>query len=926
MTFKKLLWSGVSAASLVLVAGAAFGQDSDTMETVVVSGVRASLATSLEIKKNATQFVDSIVSQDIGKLPDNTIIDAMQHITGVQVQHASGAGETGTFLIHGLPDIATTINGRQIFTTTGRTISLADIPAELLSRVDIHKSAEANDLEGGIAGLVNAQFRRPLDFDGAMVAGGLNGTYSSQAKHVDPDASLLLSDRWKTKVGDVGVLFDVSYNKRHYLDFDAFNYYFGNSATLGGVTAKTPETLGAISYPGSRERIGSNLSTQWRPTENTEVYAEVFYTRYRNNNEVNYLIGLPGKGTGVSALTTVTDPDGNTVMKSETASDLFQLTSNQSYRDKTDTVQVSTGASWTDEKLTLSTEVNITYSKYHRQGVILDTGVYVPLSFDTNYNNSGTPNITLADSSYESTLMDGASYHPTQFYDQWTRSSGSETDWKTDGSYTFGETGIKSVDFGVRYANRFGKNRADNGGVLSCYNSASSYSQADTQYAAEVAAARSEACGYVSDSSSEWWTVSMEDILPGSMSASRGSFMKGATDWGVRKWMTVNGKYAMSHIKDIRAAFGQSTDEPDADPSNTFGDREITWSGYGKVNYGFDVFDMPLSGNVGMRVVETKSTLNAYDYSLEMTDTNSDGVYDVYTKTYTPVTTKKDIVDWMPSLNTKLAVRDDLAVRLAIGRTVTRPTFAQLNPAQSLSSGGLTYAATGSSGNPDLAPVKSNNFDLGLEYYFGTQNSVTASVFYRQIIGYVQTNTTTEVIDGTSYTMSKPQNGGQGFLQGLELSYTQFYDFLPGFWSGLGLQANATFIEGHTETSATDTERVPYTNVSKYSWNLIGIYERGPFSMRAAYNWRSSFLVAYTLSDATSINPASAYAKPYGTLDFSASYDLKETGLTFTIDATNLTGEIYRDTFGKGSYADVYPRDTRSFDQTIQIGVRYKMN
>src|SRR5271168_3436198 len=184
---------------------------SDQVETIVVTGVRASVKSALEIKKNADQFVDSIVAEDIGKLPDNNVIEALQHVTGIQVSR--NAAEANQLLIRGLPDISTLLNGREIFTSTGRFITLQDIPAELLQRVDVQKSSRADDIEGGIAGVVDVRLHRPFDFDGTEIAGTLRETHSSLADTNDPTASLLASGRWHTDIGEFGLLGDVSYKK-----------------------------------------------------------------------------------------------------------------------------------------------------------------------------------------------------------------------------------------------------------------------------------------------------------------------------------------------------------------------------------------------------------------------------------------------------------------------------------------------------------------------------------------------------------------------------------------------------------------------------------------------------------------------------------------------------------------------------------------
>ena len=118
----------------------------DQLQEVVVTGVRKSIRSALDLKKVAQQIQDSIVAEDIGKLPDNNVIEALQHVTGVQISR--NAAEANQLLIRGLPDIETLLNGREIFTSTGRFVDLQDIPAELLSRVDVVKSPTAADVAG----------------------------------------------------------------------------------------------------------------------------------------------------------------------------------------------------------------------------------------------------------------------------------------------------------------------------------------------------------------------------------------------------------------------------------------------------------------------------------------------------------------------------------------------------------------------------------------------------------------------------------------------------------------------------------------------------------------------------------------------------------------------------------------------------------
>ncbi|MDP9011694.1 MAG: TonB-dependent receptor [Pseudomonadota bacterium] len=261
----------------------------------------------------------------------------------------------------------------------------------------------------------------------------------------------------------------------------------------------------------------------------------------------------------------------------------------------------------------------------------------------------------------------------------------------------------------------------------------------------------------------------------------------------------------------------------------------------------------------------------------------------------------------MPSLNARLALQDDLFLRLAVSKTVTRPTFLQLDPALSLSASTATLLGSGTSGNPNLRPAKSANADLSLEYYFSKGNALTGAVFYRKVDGYIESIIAPETISGITYQVTTPFNAPAGHISGFETGYTQFFDFLPGLLNGLGMQANGTYVSGD------------FQNISKWSYNLVGIYDKGPASVRVAYNWRAGFNVSGAPGGGQ--QPQTIYAKSQPWLDLSASYRLLDR-LTLTFDATNLLNSYYQDYFGSQAY---YPRDTRRFDRTYALGLRFKL-
>src|SRR5687767_3713841 len=169
-------------------------------ETIVVTGLRRSLQSAQNIKRNSDQIVDAIVAEDIGKLPDVTASAALARITGVQVNRA--AAEASDVQVRGLPDISTTYNSREIFTANDRFVAIQDFPAGSVAALEVFKSGTANLIEGGLGGQVNVRSRRPFDFKGLEVSGSFNIVKFEASGKWDWNGNILVSNRWD--VGDGG--------------------------------------------------------------------------------------------------------------------------------------------------------------------------------------------------------------------------------------------------------------------------------------------------------------------------------------------------------------------------------------------------------------------------------------------------------------------------------------------------------------------------------------------------------------------------------------------------------------------------------------------------------------------------------------------------------------------------------------------------
>ncbi|WP_260922465.1 TonB-dependent receptor [Novosphingobium sp. 9] len=819
---------------------------------IIVTGVRASLMSAENIKKNAINIVDSIVAEDIGKLPDNTVSDALQRVTGVQITRA--AGEASSVQIRGLPNAATLVNGLETFTGTGRAVSLGDIPAELVNGVDVYKTSTPDLIEGGVAGVIDVRLRRPFDFsDGLHVAGGIRGIYSDQSDKGSYVGSALVSDRWQTGLGEMGLLVSVSYNRRKYQDQDAFDY------VSTGDPVAIPNTVGGIYAGGDRERTGVNVAYQWRPSSNLEIHADGLYTKYRNLYNNSYFIGIPGAGTITS--TTPYD-DYDFLAQSTTTTNAYTLTSMQAYLDQTQNYQGNLGARWNSGNVTISSELTYNYSKIKDRNVIVDTSFNAP-SMTIDYDHGGTPNVDISGVD----MTDPSNYTLRNLFDNHSLATSKQWAWRNDLKVDTGDGFFKNIKIGTRFTHR------------------------------EVVSQATTSTQYASDG-----TTTLDMLSSDAYTTSPTGLVKGAL--GVGQYLTMDPDYLLSHTDAIRELFGRADGDPAYDPNNYFADTEDTYAFYGQFQYGFNLGSIPVTGVGGARVVNTVERLVGGT-----------------------VGSKQNYLNVLPSINAKAELADNLFLRLAWGKTVTRPEFASLNPLVSYAPSGDTglnggYYGSGSGGNPDLTPIKSTAYDASLEFYPSRSTSLTAAGFYRSIDGYIVTYSADEYIDGNKYLVSRPRNTHDGKLYGVEVAYQQFFDFLPGAFSGLGVQLNGTYSDGTVEDPINGgRERVP--DVSHWSYNAVAMYEKYGISARLAYNWRSSYVDSY---NSGGVQGNTIMVKPTGQLDFSASYDLTQ-NVTLTFNATNITDRTYHDYFvGTGSTGEtsVTPRDTRTYDRTFEFGARFK--
>ena len=840
-------------ATLAISAQAQQAAAETPVDTVVVTGVRASAETAQQIKKNADQVVDAIVAEDIGKFPDKNVAELLGRVTGVQIQR--GNGEAGNVIVRGLGGITTLFNGREFFTDSGRSLYLADVPATMLSRIDVYKTQGADLVEGGTAGVIDVRTNRPLDFKGEQIY--VNGRVENRdkAKSNNPDLSGMYSNRWSTDLGEMGALFGLSYQRGEYHDERA---WVGDPETFDGVVGSC--CIGRVLDLGDRKRLAGNMALQWRPSADKELYFEGFATQIDHRYQQSFLVGgLPWGAPGTVVTTKPGTSNLDTISNDNYVG--WGFTSTQAKHDEARNAQFALGGRWdVNDQLRLTSELAHTDSHIDWVNRILDTG-YTPTSIVAKVRDGGGfidyPGMD---------MTDGANFRINGGVDVRGVRSGKSTDWRADATYDLGDDGFfKEVGTGIRLADRKA----------------------------------------MSVNTSMPWTTTFSAVgqpvtnFPGIYSVSPATW----GDFGVKQYVYADRDWLLDNGAAFRQMLTGSTELTPYDPMTLFDDSEKTGALYGKTKFGTKVAGVPLSGVAGVRVVRTQQSLFGYSK-------------DASTGEITPVDIDTSRTDVLPSLSLKADLTRELIARLIAGKAIERPAFYQYNPGMTFipPGGGVPYG-TATGGNPDLKPTESKNIDVALEWYFARTGSLTATLFEHRFKNRVMNSTVSEQINGVDYLVTKPVNLTKANLHGYEIGYRQFYDFLPGWLGGFGMEANFTFMTGK-QTDADGVEGT-FLGQSKTAYNLVALYERGDIYGRLAYNWRSKFLAEYPYRS----TGRELWVAPLRTLDASLGYNI-DGHTTVSLDVTNLLNQSYHDYFDKDPSL---VRDVRYYDRTIGLSVRWKL-
>jgi TonB-dependent receptor len=873
----------------------ATGAPADENE-IVVTGLRRSLQSAQNIKRNSEQIVDAIVAEDIGKLPDVTASAALARIPGVQVNRA--AGEAAQVQIRGLPDLSTTYNSREIFTANDRFVAIQDFPAGTVAALEVFKSSTANLIEGGLGGQVNVRSRRPFDFTGFELSGSLNAVKFEQSGDWEWNGNLLASNRWDVgDGGEIGLLVNVAMTNTDFLDSTRENDLFVSPRPASGTRPAfiAPNGSGLFYGQGNRARPSANAAIQYKPNSDLQFYVDGLYQGYRGDDS-NFWMFVPLFDN--STLTNVEfDENGLPIrarVSSPNAPDGFQ----EFRRSRTNTYQIGGGMIYDlTSALRLSADVAYTNSTFRERQVNVDYALTSSPLRDVTFNHQDGPGGGSFDFiEYDTT--DPANYVYRGLFQRRLNAKGDDMQYRADLEWETGVKNLPRLQIGVRHNNRDASREEG-----SLYRSTDGVVRPPlTSLPIDVGQV---GCGFTYD-----------NYQP------------------ERCFVGVSFGDVFSNIDQLRAFAttvnpgGGPLGDAGIDPLSVYDANEKTYAGYGQLKFEFGS-SIPIDGAIGVRVVRTVNRLASFQR-------------DDVTGAITPITRTNRYTDILPNASVRVEFMPNLQGRLAYTETRTRPNFTDLSPGITLNTPTSACQDLGldndgcfqnaSGGNPDLKPIQSRNYDATLEYYFARQGSASVALFRRDVDGFIFRSRETVPFDNPigEIRLDAPFNSGKGKIEGAEFAFTTFfdYDWLPGFAKGFGVQANYTYINASTELSSQYRDnQLPgqqdFPNVSKHAYNLVGLYERNNVSARLAYNWRSSFVVDYR--DIQGLQ-APLRQDSLGQLDFSMSYTPFE-NLTIAFDALNILAgkqpiRTYRE-FAGGNGA-TFPWGRKYLERVFSIGVRFR--
>ncbi|WP_426011706.1 TonB-dependent receptor [Caulobacter sp. DWR2-3-1b2] len=916
----------VSASSSLALAQQASGAlaASDLVDEVVVTGFRKSLSDARAFKRDSVIQKDAIVAEDMAKFPDLNLAESLQRLPGVQITREAGEGRR--ISLRGLgPDFSRVqLNGMEVLgnvdsaqdsrgqRSRDRAFDFNIFASELFSKVEVEKTFEAAQNEGGMAGTVGLFTGKPFDYaSGTKGAVSLKLGTNEYTKDTQPRVAALFSRNWDNKFG---VAVSVAYSKRETSEQGHNTYtpaHLGKTEIVKGVAegdavdlvkggldishlsaAKQARFMAGdlyfangnriSSWDAKQERLGLTAAVQWRPMDNLLFTLDALHGEFTTHRDEYHLATRPIKGFSSTTLDT---PAGGTVwpaafQKGSVLND-FDVDSN-GYVTKTDVTGTTFGSEhrrslnenrfnqlaltgkWdASDRLSIDGHVGYEKSTYKTP---YDDKLYMRAKGNliANYGADGQS----ASFSYPGwDPTNPANYAMDSFYYRGFNNHSELREGVLNARYEL--TDALTVRAGIAY------HKFTQGGR-------------DLFYDDNVNGTRSKTRG-----------TSVADISS--------VFTNNAGSWLVGDYAKAFAKYKEYH------RFGPNTDGTGGalqDIENVYETSEETISEYVQADWDSELFGKRFRGNIGLR-----------GYS---TDTHSTGWIQGDSYAYLGTTDVKGSYEGvLPALNTVLDLTPEVLVRFSATQNLNRPSLGSMAAKGSAFQDEDNGEITASRGNPDLKPFKDTTLDLSVEYYFGKSGLLSAGVFRKDITNFITSNTLHNVPfseTGVPYStipgatgstivtdFDVPTNSSDKVkLTGVEFVAQGQFSFLPEPFDKLGGVANYTYVNSNTDL----------TGISKSNYNITLYYETDRWGARGSLSHRTRWYTGYN-SDVMSADTRGFEGSTY--VDASAFFNINDK-LQVSLDAVNLTNEKDTQFWGQNRY--LYNQNQSG--RTYMMGLSYK--
>ncbi len=902
----KLSSAILATATTMFIAHEVAADNTSVIEEVVVQGIRGSLQRGMDVKRDAGGVVDSISSEGIGKFPDTNIAESLQRITGVSIDRSGGEGQSITVRGFGPQFNTVLVNGRQIASESQtRGFSFDTVASELVSGIDVSKTATASTQSGGIGSTVNIKTARPFDSMGLKMSGSVKGVYEENNGETSPQFSGLISNTFADDT--IGVLFAVSHQER-----DTRVDSAQTDGWLENVGIPQAEINGGAGFSGNifsprnfdqrvsfeeRTRTNANLVLQYAPSDNLIMTFDALYSDFDIENETTsygHWFTAPNlENVALDQNGTVVDLYQEVGLATDFHAKTFdRLTQTDAFAFNVDwDVSDELNLSFDLHRSTASREANngggdqlslIGYANRVRFQV--DNAI---LPWASGFE-AANPNIFSGQQEIDgvayqagttpdgvSDYLDSANLRSHVMLRRGWAVEDEVDQFKIDGTWDEGaDSGLIKAKFGLLL---------------------SSETKALTRWDNEGVGIHCTFCGYpdAPDIPNNFATLfdAGSDFLSGVSGSGRTPTV----------WLRHNGEQQFAFLE---AASGLNFDAVRRD--NSFEVEEETFSSYVEFDFAGEIAGMPLTATAGTRFETTDVTVSGTQASIERLDILDATEMLAVFGAAAPISADADYTVLLPSLSVKLDINDDLVARFATSQTLTRPTLESMAPVTVIGTTRQGGNLTATSGNPALEPFKSDNLDLSLEWYYADASYVSLGYFQKNVSNFIvngtQDNTFT-ISDGSLltdpstgtdvsnpdtgdetavFTVTLPNNGEAAEVTGIEFAAQHTFGD-----TGFGAIFNATLVDSDSELDpANISQKFAVTGLSD-SLNLVGFYEKGPVQVRLAFNQRDKFLQSLTQQNGDGV----VFVDDYEQWDLSASYDISD-NVTVFLEGLNLTEEV----------------------------------